>query len=369
MNRLSKSIITVTIASAASIAPAQTPGDQYREHSNHQQQIRAQTSAVGGQIDAIIAEFNRNGMGETDTHALRALRGVLDQLDENQMQTVIQLLQQAAAGSEQTATSDARQAFAVQQDILASFRKLLLDYERRQGLASLAGRLDQLATRQDSNLRSAVDLAMAAKSRGNGQPASDDAGQAARQTQQLEQSDISAEAADAMSVARSLMHGASGDDAARLSKALAGANAVTATTAAKQAADDLKAGDLYRAASGEKTARDAMRELADELAPPKDALTIKKEQLAALDGLAQNEQNLIDQTHSQTHSQTQASTPDPLAAVARQQAADVDAADRARQKLSNLSPKTADDLQAAEEQMQRARSALASHQRQNAANS
>ena len=58
------------------------------------------------------------------------------------MQQVVQLLQHAASAAGEIpaanaagAIPDANQAFLLQEDILAQFRKLLVNYQRQQGLA------------------------------------------------------------------------------------------------------------------------------------------------------------------------------------------------------------------------------------------
>src|SRR2546425_2261534 len=68
-----------------------------------QQQIKATTKRVGDQLDAIAAEFDRNGISGEDVKLLRAIRGVLDKLSEKDMAKVLDYLQQSRAATDPTA--------------------------------------------------------------------------------------------------------------------------------------------------------------------------------------------------------------------------------------------------------------------------
>ena len=222
-----KAILSCTVfACMARVALGAADGDRLREQSDRQQQIRNQTSAVSEQIDSIVSEFDRNGLGGgKEVETLKSLRNVLGQLDQDQMQRVVALLQQAAGNP--NGTDSAKQAYLVQQDIVGQFRKLLIDYQRQQGLAALADRVEKLANRQAANLRSTVDLATASapKFQGNLNGAS----AAALQAQEAEQREIAAESADAVAAARAMLADATGDESIRLGKAMADPNTARRT--------------------------------------------------------------------------------------------------------------------------------------------
>src|ERR1041384_4652788 len=77
-----------------------------------QQQIKTTTKRVGDQLEAIIAEFDRNGISGEDVKVLHAIRGVLDKLSEKDMAKVLDYLQQSRAATDPTtAARTATEAF------------------------------------------------------------------------------------------------------------------------------------------------------------------------------------------------------------------------------------------------------------------
>ena len=72
-----------------------SPTDRILQQELKQQQIRSTTQRVKEQLGAIIAEFDRNGIGGEDVKVLRAIRSVLGKLTEKDMEKVLQLLQQS----------------------------------------------------------------------------------------------------------------------------------------------------------------------------------------------------------------------------------------------------------------------------------
>src|SRR3954452_11831477 len=77
------------------LADNPTGNDRILQQELKQQQIRTTTQRVGDQLESIIAEFDRNGIGGEDVKVLRAIRGVLGKLSEKDMEKVLQLLQQS----------------------------------------------------------------------------------------------------------------------------------------------------------------------------------------------------------------------------------------------------------------------------------
>jgi hypothetical protein len=340
------------------IVRADSTADQLRTQETHQQQLRSQTQQIGQQIGLIISEFDRNGMGNgQDVKTLRAIQSVLGQLGDEQMQKVIVLLQQAR-GARDGGLNDEKQAFLTQQGIIGEFRDLLAQFEKEQSIFELADRFDHLAKRQAANLRSAVDLAYAAAGKRTDQL--DSITLAALQTQQSEQTSIATEVKEALDSANSMLTNASGADADQLNKALAKAQTAHLAASVSAAASDLLTGDLFRAAGGEKDARDTLRELADLLSPPKTPLETRKDQLAKVEAELQKEKEIAQQTKS-----PRPNTPPGIALrqADHQQAANVDDTDDSRKKLANVSPTAAGALKEAEAKMQEARTDAAQHRR------
>ena len=92
-------LITVlfTAASARAAIPEQPLIDQGK---TRQQSVRDNTRQVADEISALIDEYQRNALAETqDLQMLKAVRGVLSQLSDRDMQKVVTLLEQAAAAS------------------------------------------------------------------------------------------------------------------------------------------------------------------------------------------------------------------------------------------------------------------------------
>ncbi|MFI5378398.1 MAG: hypothetical protein ACHRHE_03755 [Tepidisphaerales bacterium] len=152
--------LTIPSAVVRSAAPSGglTP-DAIRAGEARQQQIKSQTSQITLQLQAIIDEFNRNGLGGEDVKVLEAIRDVLSKLSDTEMKKVIAALQEARSVSD--ANSSRRSvagAVAQQKNIVVQLRQLLLEYQRQQALHDLALRLASLAERQNGNMRNAVDL-------------------------------------------------------------------------------------------------------------------------------------------------------------------------------------------------------------------
>src|ERR1051326_6930410 len=104
------SMIVMSAVGAETNAP---PGEGILQQELKQKQIRATTQRVAEQLGAIIAEFERNAIGGEDVKVLQAIRGVLGQLIEKEMEEVVRLLQQARQSTDPSAsTKTATDAYA-----------------------------------------------------------------------------------------------------------------------------------------------------------------------------------------------------------------------------------------------------------------
>ena len=357
--------ICATIIAAVGAAPtclADSAADQLRTQEARQEQVRSHTQQIAQQIDLVVSEFERNGMGEgQDVKTLRAIRAVLAQLSNEQMQRVILLLQQARSAND-GGISDEKQAYLTQQGILAQFRELLDQYDKDKSVYELADRLDRLAKRQALNLSATVEVAQAAMGKRLDQL--DPATLAAIETQQSEQISIASEVKDAQAVMKSVINDASGTDVDQLNKALARAQTTHLSATVLSAASDLQSADLFRAAGGEKDARDTLRDLTDLLSPPKGTLEIKKDQLATIESELEKQREIVDRTKSTVSDNA---TEAARRQTDRSEAASVDDTDQTRKKLANLSPAVADLVKQAESNMQQVRADIAQHHRDRAA--
>src|SRR4051812_18453016 len=101
---VASSCAIVLFACGPLLSRGATPSpDALREGEQRQQQIRSRVQQVGEQLDAIVGEFDRNGLGDgEDVRSLRAIRSVLGELSDRDMEQVVALLRQArspAAGA------------------------------------------------------------------------------------------------------------------------------------------------------------------------------------------------------------------------------------------------------------------------------
>src|SRR5262245_51551397 len=110
---------TCGLVQAAENPTTNGPNSKYlQQELSKQQQIKATTSRVGVQLEAIIAEFERNGINGEDVKVLRAIRTVLDKLSEKDMTRVLEFLQQSRAATDPAAaTQSATEAYAGQKSI------------------------------------------------------------------------------------------------------------------------------------------------------------------------------------------------------------------------------------------------------------
>ena len=90
---IKRTLLCLAIAAVPVFADVQ---GQLRDNESRQQQLRGQVQTVGQQLDAVLSEFDRNGLGGgPDVAVLKQIRGVLDKLSADQMGKVIEYLQAA----------------------------------------------------------------------------------------------------------------------------------------------------------------------------------------------------------------------------------------------------------------------------------
>src|SRR5437667_12733245 len=108
MNRAARFLFGVAIASIlVTLLRAETPPANARicQQELKQQQLRTTTGRVGDQLEAIIAEFDRNGIAGEDVKVLKAIRAVLGKLTAKDMERVIAFLQESRAANDPTAAT------------------------------------------------------------------------------------------------------------------------------------------------------------------------------------------------------------------------------------------------------------------------
>jgi hypothetical protein len=342
--------LPIVLLISTSIIASPSP-DALRDGELRQQQLRQRVQIVGDQLDAIITEFEHNGLGGgDDVKALRAIRSVLGELTDREMQQVVDLLRQSRGDGvdDATARKHVGDAYVAQQTIIARLRGLLAEFHRQQSLYDLAARIQALAVRQDANLKTAVDVAKSVMGRSpeNYPDTVNDSLRIQAGSQQTLNADIS----DALDVVRFLADKADGPSAARLRDAMQAVEKSALPELLTNALNDLRGGNLYRAATGEKSIRDSLQQIATLLGP-------QTESLAALRNAADDLDHLIQQQR-EVQDQTRAARSRDLPDVENRQGELVDRTDVARQELEKQAPQAAEAVKAAQDQMQQARADL-----------
>lgn len=354
IRQITGAVLAVALATPATLAAQDAALERIRQGEARQQAIRAQTAAVAAELESLIGEFERNGLGGgEDVRVLRAMRDVLGNLSQEQMDRIVALLQQArGTGDAGGARRHVLEAYAAQKGILAQLNQLLNEYRRQQVMYDLAMRFGELAERQAANLKAAVQLARSA----GGKPADrlSDSQHASLAVQGTEQSALRDETQQLMEQLRKLLESADGPVRQRVEEAMQSARQAGLETALRSAAEDLQAGNLFRAALNERTARDQLRELARMLERPKDTVGQLRESIQQLD------QQLAQQRQVAQEAERLRQDWDKEAALETEskQADIVDQAEQVRRDLENVAPEVADQIRSAQEQMQEARLAL-----------
>ena len=335
--------------------PGTSASDRIVQQEAKQQQIRATTQRVGEMLDAIVAEFERNGIAGEDADFLKAIRTVLGRLSEKDMELVIGFLEQArTAGDPNTSAKQATAAFAAQKAIITQLNELVSRYQRQQELNILALRLKELAAKQSANMWLGVGLARVTE--GKSFNAFDEAQKINLKYQQTEQGPMKDEL---LLIVRRLEKLATeiADDmvAERPRAALRQLKEGGLLNALEAAADELREERLrlLSAVGNEKTARDQMREMAR-------LLTLSSDPIEALRQAIQELDRTIDQQKQVSAETRKVEKRDEADKRSNEQAEVVDNADLIRRDVDSLAPVAAEYLRRATDKMQEARSALSS---------
>ena len=281
---IASTLVPVLSAAPANPAnPANPATERIREGEVKQEQLRGDAQRLVEQLDAMLGEYERNGLAGEETKTVQALRETLARLGGSEMKQVVELLEKARgtvdAGQQK---KDVSAAYTAQKSLITQMKKLLADHLRNQEALEISQQLTQLADRQSVNLQNGITLGQWT---GGRKPENFEAAmQANLEGQQGEQAAIAAEVKMAAEkIAKFAKDPANAETAARFQKGLVAVEKVLPNVEAAAAA--LKQGQLFKAVTEEKTARDAMRKLAREIAPPQDraeALRAAQKELAKM---------------------------------------------------------------------------------------
>ncbi len=345
-------ILTGTLSLRAADGSS-SPGDRLLQQELKQQQIQAVTRRVEDQLQSIIAEFERNGLTGEDLRVLKAVSAVLGKLTTKDMEQVLSLLQTArGSGDVMDSKRNAAAAYTNQKVIITQLHQLILEYERQQALYELSLRLKALADRQSENMRLGVWLARLTQGRSFN--TFDESQKLSLQLQESEQGTIKDEVALVLDRLEKLARESQGGPTAERPRAAAqkAQESGLRKTLAK-AEEELKSGRLLSATGNEKRSRDLIREVARLLTLTKDPVEALRNALRELDRIIDHQEQLRTDTKS-------AANKELIDKAENQQADLVDVSDLLRKDLDELAPLASDQIKNATDQMQEARSVLAS---------
>jgi len=333
-------------------APAQDVArNQILQNKTDEQDVRLHTDTVVSEIQSLIDELTTNGISGDDIKVLSATQAALTHLSGPEMERVISSLQKAGeAANPSLRQENVIDAYAGQKEIILQFRQILKDYEQRQAAYELPVRFKDLAKRQTDILMTSASVAR------------DTAGKSVaeltgmqRTTEQIVQVDQEAIANEVNLAKEQLNKAAQGsteNDAANMRQAQKDMESGVLQQALSHANDALKAGQLLKAITEQKTARDELRQIAQDLNPPAtavDALTATAATLAKLIG---EQKNLLDQTNAAADVKPRTTGLD------EKQGALVDEANSLQQDMQSLSAPVSGLVKDAIDPMQASRAAL-----------
>lgn len=355
-------LLTLCLAAAlcTHVAPAPAadnavrPTDSLLQQELKQQQIKTTTQRVGTQLEAIIAEFDRNGIQGEDVKVLQAIRTVLDRLSGRDMEKVIQFLQQTRSETDPTAsTRNATEAFAGQKAIITQLNQLVLEYQRQQALYEISLRLRELASRQSANMWLGVGLERTVRDK-SGFHQYTEGERINLRFQQSEQAPLKEETAAVLKKLEKLSTDDSdGPTADRTRLALGQAKEGGLMPALESSVNELGETSLKLASAigNEKKARDQMREIARMLILSQDITDALKQAITELD-------RAMDVQKKVTADTRKTEKKDDADRRGTEQASVADDTDLIRRDVDSLAPIAAEHLKNAVGKMLEARESL-----------
>lgn len=346
-------LVAIVLAfSAWGAAPGATDG--VAQAAVGQQQLRSTTQRVGEQLDAIIAEFGRNGIGGEDLQLLGTIRGVLNQLSDADMAHVVTLLQEARDSGDATRQRpNLIEAFSAQKGVSLKLRQILLEYQRQQELSVLAARLDELAGRVHASMRETFALATGAAGRKREWLTENQ--RITLQLQLSEQQSLRDEMVSVVARLKGWKDDRDNDAAARVTQVLQQPEVGRLGKSVESVLADLNGGQLLSATGRQRELRDLLRRVAHRLLPPADELEALQNAVRQIEGLVARQDHLRGQTRELDGRAAAA-----VEKAVNEQAELVDDTDVARQQIADLDAGAAEQVAAAVGRMQEARGVIES---------
>jgi len=350
--KFSLAVAILAVLLPARLAPT-APVESLLQQELKQQQLKATTERVGQQLDAIVDEFNRNGIAGQDVTVLRTIRNVLGTLSETDMKLVVDYLQNARAAADPNASAkQATEAYGRQKSIIVKLKALEAEYRRQSELYEIAMRLKELANRQSANMWLGVwlDKMMGGKPIGQ----FDEANKNNLKLQEIDQDNIKEEVALVLAKLEKLAKDVQdGPTAERPKKAVDQIESGGLKPALADAFKDLQAARVLSAVGNEKRARDQLREISRMLVLSEDQLELLRQALRELDQAIDQQKQVTAKTRAMESREDSTRNETGQAEV-------MDSTDLVRSDIDNLAPIAAEHLRNAMDRMQQARSVLGS---------
>src|SRR5262245_29542847 len=332
---------------------AQTPvpstTDPILQQELKQQQIKNTTQRVGDQLSAIISEFDRNAISGEDVKVLRAIRGVLGTLSEQDMKLVLEYLQRSRDANDPGASAkQATEAYARQKTIKVKLDALVAEYKRQAELYELSLRFKEFAKRQTAYMWQAVDLAR--RSENKPLTSLSECQQADLRLVQIDQEPMKDEALRYIAqLERITKDNTDGPTAQRPKEALRQANEGGLLAALESANEELKVAKLLSATGNQRRARDEFREIARLLILSQGEIESLRQALREVDQAIDQQKQLMTDTRKIEPKDTK---------IELRQAELGDNTDLIRRDVDSLAPLAAEQLKSAAFKMNEARQVL-----------
>ena len=299
--------------------------------------IGASLGRVARQLDAVIEEYDRNGLEGDDVDTLKRFRGMLNNLTRSEVTKIVKQLEQARLLKTDN-NQNAFGAFAGQKQVTVQLEQIYLEWQRQQIFRELSSRFNRLAGTQRSNMQRTVDMykKMAASSSYRYR----DESKIDLRIQELDQAGINDEAGTLIKKLEELNEKLDAGVEPRPKLAM---EKITAelNPALDGALDDLKGSKLASAAGNERRARDAMLDLARILAPKRDKEEVIRQAIRDI------EKAMVDQEQVKSNTEKLEESEEIKAEnLERDQAELVDRTDLIREDVKDFVPAAAEELKA-----------------------
>jgi len=278
-------------AAAALAVDLDSAIDHARNGLEQQEQIRTDFRRLLADLDSTIDQYDRNGLHGADEKALKKIRAIISNISETDMAKIVGLLRQAgSAASPADALRKVSAAYSAQKGAIAQIKVILDESAREQEAQALSDQAAELAGRQAANLQAGIETARWSLARAGKK---DDAEVAAAfEVQTAEQQAISGDMARLrVAIDAFAKNPANQALAERFKKG--SADAASVAPLIDSAATLLGDRKLFEAVSGEKPARDGLRQLARTLAPPLDKADALVAALEKLEKIIAQQKGLI----------------------------------------------------------------------------